>query len=86
MGAPVRPHRPHMPKSASACASGMVAKKRFQVIHHKFPEPGHSYLDSDRDFAHVEKAVKQRQNIYCVDDYHCSIIIIIIIITTLFQS
>ena len=48
----------------------LVAKKRFQVIHHKFPEPGHSYLDSDRDFAHVEKAVKQRQNIYCVDDYH----------------
>ena len=48
----------------------LVAKKRFKVIHHKFPEPGHSYMDSDRDFAHVEKAVKQRQNIYCVDDYH----------------
>jgi len=42
----------------------LVAKNRFQVIHHKFPETGHSYMDSDRDFAHVEKAVQQHQSIY----------------------
>jgi hypothetical protein len=27
-------------------------------------------LDSDRDFGHVEVAVKRRQNIYTVDEYH----------------
>ena len=34
------------------------AISRFQVIHHKFPEPGHSYLDSDRDFARRRKGCK----------------------------
>ena len=40
-----------------------------KCIDHKFPEPGHSYLDSDRDFAHIEKSVKATQNIYSVDEY-----------------
>lgn len=48
----------------------LIVTKRFDKSHHKFPEPGHSYMDSDRDFAHVEQQVKQRQNIYSVDQYH----------------
>jgi hypothetical protein len=43
---------------------------KLQLIDHKFPESGHSFLDSDRDFALVEKQVKNRQNMYSVDDYH----------------
>jgi len=48
----------------------LIAKRRFDIVDHKFPVPGHSFLDSDRDFAQVEKSVKRCQNIYCVDDYH----------------
>ena len=36
---------------------------RFNTTEHKFPEPGHTYLDSDRDFGKVEAAVKKRENI-----------------------
>ena len=51
----------------------LLAKKKFDCIEHKFPEPGHSYLDSDRDFGHIELAVKRRQNVYSIDEY-CDII------------
>lgn len=34
---------------------------------HKFPEPSHTYLDSDRDFAQIEKKVRRHENIYTVD-------------------
>ena len=47
----------------------MLLTGRFNIIEHKFPEPGHTYLDSDRDFGKVETAVKRRQNIYSVDEY-----------------
>lgn len=43
--------------------------KSFCSIEQKFPEPGHSYLDSDRDFAQIEKLVRKEQNIYTVDKY-----------------
>ena len=46
-----------------------ILKGRFQSVDHKFPEPGHSFLESDRDFAHVEKVVRQQQNIYSVEEY-----------------
>jgi len=36
----------------------LEAKKFFSCIHHKFPEDGHSYLDSDRDFGHIEVAMR----------------------------
>jgi len=36
----------------------MLLTGRFNIIEHKFPEPGHTYLDSDRDFEKVETAVK----------------------------
>ena len=32
---------------------------RFRCIEPKFPEPGHSFMDYDRDFAHVEQAIKR---------------------------
>ena len=36
---------------------------------HKFSEPGHTYLNSDRDFGKVEILVKRQENIYTVDKY-----------------
>jgi len=48
----------------------LIATKQFDEIEHKFPEPGHSFMDSDRDIAHIEKQVKVRQTIYSVDEYH----------------
>jgi hypothetical protein len=47
----------------------LVKSGRFSVIDHKFPESGHSYMDSDRDFGHIEKKVRQMENIYSVDQY-----------------
>jgi hypothetical protein len=39
------------------------------MIDHKFPVSGHSFMDSDRDFAHIEKMVKAAGNLYSVDQY-----------------
>jgi len=47
----------------------LIAIKCAGRIDHKFPETGHSYLDSDRDFAHIEKCVRSRQTIFSVDEY-----------------
>jgi len=47
----------------------LIHCKRFKSVDHKFPEPGHSYLDCDRDFGHVECAVKRHAPIYTVDEY-----------------
>ena len=47
----------------------LIYTGRFSQIEHKFPIPGHSFLDSDRDFAHVETEVRKHQNIYAVDTY-----------------
>jgi len=41
----------------------------FNTTEHKFPEPGHTYLDSNQDFGKVEAAVKKRENIYSVYEY-----------------
>ena len=32
----------------------LIKTKRFVQIDHKFPIPGHSYVDSDHDFGHIE--------------------------------
>ncbi|KAL1493809.1 hypothetical protein ABEB36_009497 [Hypothenemus hampei] len=34
-----------------------------------FPEVGHSYLDSDRDFGRIEKALRKHQNTFTPDQY-----------------
>lgn len=48
----------------------LVANKVFEIVDHKFPEPGHSYMESDRDFGRIEKIMRKHQNIYDVDTYH----------------
>ena len=56
--------------SVTICFCQLLVKlNRFSCIDHKFPEPGHTYLDSDRHFAHVELEMKKRSNIYSVDEY-----------------
>ena len=52
----------------------LIPKGRFREIEHKFPEPGHTYLDSDRDFGKIEVAVKKRENIFTADEYHAIIV------------
>uniref|UniRef100_A0A1B6LKB9 DUF7869 domain-containing protein n=2 Tax=Graphocephala atropunctata TaxID=36148 RepID=A0A1B6LKB9_9HEMI len=47
----------------------MIHKGLFKVIEHKFPEVGHTYLDSDRDFGRIEKNLRKHQNIYSPDEY-----------------
>nr|CAH7758580.1 unnamed protein product [Callosobruchus chinensis] len=41
----------------------------FEIIDHKFPEVGHSYLDSDRDFGRIEQKLRREENIYVPDQY-----------------
>jgi len=48
----------------------LVLLKKFDVIDHKFPECGHSFLDSDRDFAQIEQQVRKRESIFSIDEYH----------------
>lgn len=47
----------------------MILKGDFKIIDHKFPEVGHSYLDSDRDFGRIEKILRKNQNIYTPEQY-----------------
>jgi len=47
----------------------LVQSGKFKLIDHKFPESGHSYMDSDRDFGHIEKKVREVGNIYSIDQY-----------------
>lgn len=47
----------------------LIHKGRFKVIEHKFPEVGHTYLDSDRDFGRIEKNLRKHQNIYSPEQY-----------------
>lgn len=42
----------------------LIQKGIFKVIDHKFPEVGHTYLDSDRDFGRIEKNLRKHQNIF----------------------
>ena len=52
------------------CLWQLLLLHGFDTIDHKFPEPGHTFLDSDRDFARVEQAVRRHENTYSVDQYH----------------
>jgi len=51
------------------CLWQLLILRGYEIIDHKFPEPGHTFLDSDRDFGHVEQSVKRHENIYSVDQY-----------------
>ncbi|CAH2003655.1 unnamed protein product [Acanthoscelides obtectus] len=39
----------------------LIHKGLFKIIDHKFPEVGHTYLDSDRDFGRIEKNLRKHQ-------------------------
>ncbi|GBM41655.1 hypothetical protein AVEN_46928-1 [Araneus ventricosus] len=41
----------------------------FKVIEHKFPEVGHSYLDSDHDFGRIEKNLGKHETIFLPEQY-----------------
>lgn len=47
----------------------LILKGIFKVIDHKYPEVGHSYLDSDRDFGRIEKVLRKNETVYLPDDY-----------------
>lgn len=47
----------------------LIAARKFKQIEHKFPEVGHSYMDSDRDFGIIEKKVRLAENIYSAGQY-----------------
>lgn len=47
----------------------LIVKGIFKRIDHKFPEVGHTYLDSDRDFGRIEKNLRKHQNIYSPEEY-----------------
>jgi hypothetical protein len=47
----------------------LVLKGIFKVIDHKYPEVGHSYLDSDRDFGRIEKELRKHETVYLPDEY-----------------
>lgn len=47
----------------------LILKGIFKVIDHKFPEVGHTYLDSDRDFGRIEKVLRKHSTIFTPDQY-----------------
>lgn len=47
----------------------LLLKGIVKTIDHKFPEVGHSYLDSDRDFGRIEKILRRHENIFLPEDY-----------------
>lgn len=51
----------------------LILHKYFDVIDHKFPEVGHSYLDSDRDFGRIEKVLRKHEKICSPEEYRSHI-------------
>lgn len=47
----------------------LIVKGYFKIIEHKFPEVGHSFLDSDRDFGRIEKVLRKHSTIYLPGQY-----------------
>ncbi|KAF6210534.1 hypothetical protein GE061_013640 [Apolygus lucorum] len=47
----------------------LIEKNVFKTIDHKYPEVGHTYLDSDRDFGRIEKVLRKHGNIYTPEKY-----------------
>ncbi|KAB0800826.1 hypothetical protein PPYR_06565 [Photinus pyralis] len=47
----------------------LVQRDHFKTIDHKFPEVGHSYLDSDRAFGRIEKRLRKHQTICTPEEY-----------------
>nr|CAI5842963.1 unnamed protein product [Callosobruchus analis] len=47
----------------------LILKGYFRCIDHKFPEVGHTYLDSDRDFGRIEKLLRKHDTVLIPDKY-----------------
>lgn len=47
----------------------LILKGYFCRIDHKFPEVGHTYLDSDRDFGRIEKVLRKHDTVVIPDTY-----------------
>lgn len=47
----------------------LILKGYFRRIDHKFPEVGHSYLDSDRDFGRIEKVLRKHDTVFVPEQY-----------------
>ncbi|KAG8305665.1 hypothetical protein J6590_065586 [Homalodisca vitripennis] len=47
----------------------LVQNGTFKLIDHKFPEVGHTYLDSDRDFGIIEKNLRKHETIFTPEEY-----------------
>jgi hypothetical protein len=43
------------------------------IIEHKFPVSGHSFLPNDSDFGDIQKRLKYNKNVYTMEEY-CSVI------------
>ena len=41
----------------------LLVSARFKVIDHKFPEVGHTYMDSDRDFDLIGSQVRKTRKV-----------------------
>jgi len=52
----------------------MILKDYFKSIDRKFPEVGHTYLDSDRDFGRIEKEMRHHPHAYLLEEYRPIII------------
>ena len=48
----------------------LVATGRFKKIIHRFPEPGHSFLPCDRDFAQIEKLKRKKEYLFLPEEYY----------------
>lgn len=47
----------------------VLLTKQFNLIDHKFPEIGHSYMDSDRDFGLIEKRLRKVEQVFSGSEY-----------------
>nr|CAI5830760.1 unnamed protein product [Callosobruchus analis] len=47
----------------------LILKGYFRCIDHKFPEVGHTYLDSNRDFGRIEKLLRKYDTVLKPDKY-----------------
>lgn len=47
----------------------LVATKKFRLIRHRYPEPGHSFLPCDRSFGAIEQKKRKYDKIYLPKDY-----------------
>lgn len=47
----------------------LIGSRRLDEVQHKFPEVGHTYMDSDRDFGLIEKECRKHERVHTPDEY-----------------